>query len=92
MGWRVNFSGKAAKQYRGLSAGVKESSDALIREIERQGPVRGNWKNYGKLGNECHHCHLKSGRPTYVACWEVVDKTEKIVEVYYVGTHEKAPY
>jgi hypothetical protein len=36
-------------------------------------------------------CHLKKGRPTYVACW-TVDKKNKVIEVYYAGTHEKAPY
>ncbi|MEA3429487.1 MAG: helix-turn-helix transcriptional regulator [Thermodesulfobacteriota bacterium] len=33
----------------------------------------------------------KKGRPTYVAVWEVVDKKIRLVEVSYVGTHEKAP-
>jgi len=28
---------------------------------------------------------------TYVACWRVY-KREKLIEVYYAGTHEKAPY
>jgi hypothetical protein len=32
------------------------------------------------------------GRPTYVAVWEAQDKKIKLVEVLYVGTHEKAPY
>ncbi len=31
-------------------------------------------------------------RRTYVCCWEVIDKRMKITEIYYVGTHEKAPY
>lgn len=65
---------------------------ALVQEIQQTGPVRGSWKNYSKLGKLRHYCHLKAGRPTYVACWEVVDKQIKIVEVYYVCTHEKAPY
>ncbi len=39
-----------------------------------------------------HHCHLKKGHPTYVVCWRVTSKQLKTVEVYYVGTHEKAPY
>lgn len=34
----------------------------------------------------------KGGKPTYVACWYIKDKKVKIVEIYYVGTHEKAPY
>lgn len=92
MGWRVGFSGKATKQYQEVSELVREAVILLAHEIEARGPVRGNWKNYGKLGGESHHCHLKSGRPTYVACWEVIDKAEKKVEITYVGTHEKAPY
>ncbi len=93
MGWRVVFSGKAAKRYRELPEGVKTIVILLVKEIELLGPVRGNWKSYGKLeGGERHHCHLKSGRPTYVACWRVLNKPERLVEVYYVGTHEKAPY
>jgi len=36
--------------------------------------------------------HLKKGNPTYVAVWRVTDKTVKLVEIRYAGTHEKAPY
>ena len=71
---------------------VKQSLVALIREIEVQGPVRGNWPNYGKLGPTRHHCHLKRGRPTYVAVWDVRDSQQRLVEVTYVGTHARAPY
>ena len=71
---------------------VQQSLVALIREMEVQGPVRGNWPNYGKLSPTRHHCHLKKGRPTYVAVWEVRDSKQRLVEVIYVGTHEKAPY
>lgn len=71
---------------------VQQSLVALIREIEVGGPVRGNWPNYGKLGLTRHHCHLKRGRPTYVAVWEVRDSKQRLVEVTYVGTHERAPY
>jgi hypothetical protein len=88
----VVLSGKAAKMYRKLPESIKDIVILLAKEIELFGPVRGDWKNYGKLGGELHHCHLKSGRPTYVACWRILDKTERLVEVYYVGTHEKAPY
>lgn len=92
MNWRVFFSGKASKMYRKLPESIKEIVILLAKEIELLGPVRGDWKNYGKLGAELHHCHLKSGRPTYVVCWRILDKTERLVEIYYVGTHEKAPY
>lgn len=49
-------------------------------------------KQRAKLSNGDHHCHLKKGHPTYVVIWQVTDKTIKLVEVTYVGTHEKAPY
>lgn len=65
---------------------------ALIREIELSGPVRGNWPNYGPLGHNRRHCHIKKGSPTYVAVWEVGDKEIKLVEVTYAGTHQNAPY
>jgi hypothetical protein len=60
--------------------------------------MRKNWPNFGPLYKQkgvpdnAYHCHLKQGRPTYVACWKIEDKKVKIVEVYYVGTHENAPY
>ena len=63
-----------------------------MMDIQLNGPVRGNWKNYGKLSNSKHHCHIKSGKPTYVICWKIIDHSTRTVEVYYVGTHEKAPY
>ena len=75
-----------------LPEAIQAAVDALAMDIQLNGPVRGNWKNYGKLSATQHHCHVKKGRPTYVVCWEVIDKTIRIVEVYYVGTHEGAPY
>lgn len=92
MSWEVMFHRKAEKQKRDLPKSVQEKLAALVFELEVAGPIRGNWKNYSKLSGEQHHCHLKAGRPTYVACWEVKDKKVQILEVYYVGTHEKAPY
>ncbi len=61
-------------------------------EIEVNGPIRGNWPNYSKLGANKHHCHLKKGQPTWVAVWEEKNSQIKFVEVTYAGTHEKAPY
>jgi hypothetical protein len=37
-------------------------------------------------------CHLKRGRPTYVAMWRELKAEERTIEVIYAGTHEKAPY
>ena len=92
MPWRVTVHKKVAKGLARLPGAVQESLITLLREMEQHGPVRGNWPNYSRLGTERHHCHLKKGRPTYVAIWRVNDPSTRWVEVVYVGTHEKAPY
>jgi hypothetical protein len=88
----VTMSRAAEKRKAELSKPVCQMLYALIGDIEAGGPIRGDWPNYGKLVDGKHHCHLKKGQPTYVAVWEVMDKKIKLVEVQYVGTHEKAPY
>jgi mRNA-degrading endonuclease RelE of RelBE toxin-antitoxin system len=92
MRWTVEIHRRVARQLRRLPRAVQASLYGLVRDIEAQGPVRGNWPNYGKLSQDRHHCHIKKGRPTYVAVWEVTDAAIRLVEVIYVGTHEKAPY
>ena len=85
--WTVKVGKRAFKN---VPESVLESLQFLISELE-YGPETPNWSNYCKLNKYSYHCHLKRGRPTYVACW-TADKTTKTIEVYYVGTHEKAPY
>jgi mRNA-degrading endonuclease RelE of RelBE toxin-antitoxin system len=92
MKWRVRYSHKAAKQAHKLPQAVLRALDFLIADIELGGPARGDWPNYGKLADKLHHCHLKKGHPTYVAAWSEEDEDVRLVEVRYVGTHEKAPY
>jgi mRNA-degrading endonuclease RelE of RelBE toxin-antitoxin system len=90
--WQITLSKKAAKQIKALPKKPKENLYVLLRDIELHGPTRGDWPNYSKLGPGRHHCHFKKGRPTYVAIWEVRDRTIRLIEVTYAGTHEKAPY
>ena len=90
--WTVKMSRSAEKQKMKLSKPVQQILFALLHDIETAGPVRGDWPHYGKLSESKHHCHLKKGNPTYVAVWVEIDKKVKLVEVTYVGTHEKAPY
>ena len=80
-----------------MSEDARDAMDALHLDLEEDGPVQTPWPNYSKFKNQGknvdkRHCHLLKGKPTYVACWQVLDKKKKILEVYYVGTHEKAPY
>jgi mRNA-degrading endonuclease RelE of RelBE toxin-antitoxin system len=88
MAWEVFYSSKATKQYKKIPEDIRLIMDLLAAEIELKGPVRRNWKNYSKLSDGSHHCHLTY---RYVACWRETKKGI-IVEVYHVSTREKAPY
>jgi hypothetical protein len=92
MGWTVTIARKVEKALKALPKHVADAAVALAKEIAVAGPYRANKPHYGPLSKTKFHCHLCGGRPTYVACWEITDKNGKKVEVYYVGTHENAPY
>jgi mRNA-degrading endonuclease RelE of RelBE toxin-antitoxin system len=95
-GCTVNTS-KVDKDLQKLPEKIQLLAAMLFSEIEKAGHIRKNWANFGPLRKTkgipegSYHCHLKKGRPTYVACWSV-DKKQKLVRIFYVGTHEKAPY
>lgn len=89
--WTVKLHRKTEKQVLKLPALAIAALFELMDCIRNNGPVRGDWPNYSKLDGDRHHCHLKKGRPTYVAVW-VEDKQTITVEIIYAGTHEKAPY
>ena len=92
MTWTVKLTNRAAKQYKKLPKAVRDNIDALMIEIRMAEPVRGNWPHYSKLSDTEHHCHVKRGKPTYVAVWREDKEEIRLVEVVYAGTHEKAPY
>jgi mRNA-degrading endonuclease RelE of RelBE toxin-antitoxin system len=89
--WTVQIHRHVQKTYRQLPERVRKELSTLLFEIRYKGPIQGNWKNYSKLNKNQHHCHIKGGHPTYVCCWREIPNLRK-VEVYYLGTHENAPY
>ena len=91
MPWTVKISPKVNKKLRTFPQKVRDAYAALEREIELYGR-EGNRPNYGKLGSARHHCHLRREKTACVAVWEEAAGEIRIVEVIYVGTHEKAPY
>ena len=92
MSWTVTVKKKVQKRAKRLPIEIRKILVTLLAEIEAYGPYRNKWQNYGSLGGNRYHCHLKKGKPTYVAVWEIKDKEVRLVEVSYVGTHERAPY
>ena len=95
--WTVNLSRAARKQFNKLNLDAVAALRLLVDDLIHYGPAPGKgWRNYSKLrakkGEDLRHCHLTGKHPTYVCCWKVVNKKIKIIEIYYVSTHEKAPY
>lgn len=96
--WKIFYTRAAYKQLKLLPERVLDSLTLLIRNMESKGPIQNDWPHFSPLGKtknipvNSYHCHIKSGRPTYVVCWQITNKTIKIIEIFYVGTHENAPY
>jgi hypothetical protein len=101
MEWIVVFATtkveKTARDAKKLPPKAQEKLFRLIHEIRESGPIQPMWPHYSELVRQSwqrsnekrYHCHILGRR--YVACWRVIDK-QVFVEVYYVGTHENAPY
>ena len=92
--WTVTTTGKARKQKEKLPSSIKDALYFLELELQELGPQRSNWPHYGGITGkpDMHHCHLNRGKSRYVAVWKVTDKTVKLMEIRYVGTHEDANY
>lgn len=93
--WTVAFSKDASKQYKKLERSgskILDVIDFLALDLQKNGPLLPSWPHYTPLGKDHFHCHLRKGHPTYVACWKILSKQTRQIEVYYVGTHENAPY
>jgi hypothetical protein len=92
--WTVIFSGRARKKAQRLPEKVSASLKLLVKDLQLRGPILRQWPNFGEITGRpgCYHCHLKKGRPTFVAIWKVTATEIKLIEVRYVGTHEGADY
>jgi len=92
MAWAIRLTSDVRKRLKRLPKSIDEIFQYLLAEMRLSGPVKPDWPSYGKLRENCYHCHLQRGRPTYVAVWRVLSKRDKVIEVTYVGSHEKAHY
>lgn len=97
--WTVLIAPTARRQIKHLPKKVDEAFQLLLMELKKEGPLRANWPHFSSLSKQkklipgnAYHCHIKRGKPTYVACWTIQDKKIKMMEIFYVGTHENAPY
>lgn len=88
MKYGVKVKKKVARVLKKLPADVQKLFFLLIADLQADGPIQKSWRNFSPLGKDRYHCHLNY---RYVACW-TCRKNEIIIEVYYVGSREKAPY
>jgi len=88
MKYEVRIKRKAEKNLYRLSLEVRQLFFLLVEDLKESGPIQRDWKNFSKLGENEYHYHLNY---SHVACWTWEKNTIEI-EVYYVGSREKAPY
>lgn len=70
MTWEVEFVRSAKKKKENLPSKIKDALAYLVAELEKAGPIRKNWPNFGPLEKSkkevppnAYHCHLKKGTP-----------------------------
>ncbi|MBL6955753.1 MAG: hypothetical protein ISR54_02860 [Chlorobium phaeobacteroides] len=88
MKYEVQIRKKVVRGLRKLPADVQKLLFLLVADLQADGPIQKSWRNFSPLGEDRYHCHLNY---RYVACW-TCRKKEITIEVYYVGSREKAPY
>jgi len=88
MNYQVRIKKKVERGLLKLPTDVQKLLFLLIADLQADGPIQKSWQNFSPLGSDKYHCHLNY---RYVACW-TCRKNEIEIEVYYVGSREKAPY
>lgn len=86
--YTVRITHKALKNLEKMPRSEQEKFFRLKTALETNGPEQPSFMNYSKLGADMYHCHLSR---KWVACWKNESGT-LIIEVYYVGSRESAPY
>ena len=77
-----------ARGLKKLPSSVQKLFFLLLADLQSDGPIQKSWRNFSSLGKDRYHCHLNY---SYVACWTCRDN-DIVIEVYYAGSREKAPY
>jgi len=86
--FEVEIKKKELKKLKKIPERVQKKLRLLVLDLEEKGPVLLKWSNFSKLSENEYHCHLTY---SYVACWRN-EEGKLVIEVYYVGSREKAPY
>ena len=88
MSFKVKTTKQVEKNIKKLPENIKKKFNVLLEDLRDKGPILKNWKNFSAIGTNKYHCHLAYH---WVACWRC-EKKSIIIEVYYAGSREGAPY
>ena len=89
MSYTIKIKKSVLKSLKKLPVEIQNRFEILTKVLRQSGPKGAHiFKNYSNLGKNEYHCHLTYH---YVACWKC-EKGTITIEVYYVGSREKAPY
>ena len=88
MKYRIKIKKKVTRGLKKLPKKIQKLLFLLIEDLKADGPIQKSWQNFSPLEENKFHCHLTY---RYVACW-AWRQGEIEIEVYYVGSREKAPY
>ncbi|MBT4504371.1 MAG: hypothetical protein HOC74_41985 [Gemmatimonadetes bacterium] len=86
--YEVIIKKKTLKNIRRMPAPIQKKMANLAEDLRDKGPIRSDWPNFSKLGKNEYHCHLSH---SWVACW-YHERNTVVIEVYYAGSRENAPY
>ena len=86
--YSVVLTAKTKKMIKKMPVEIQDVFTLLVEDIKQNGAILKNWRNFSALGKNKYHCHLKYN---WVACW-IWEKGTFIVEIYYAGSRENAPY
>ena len=86
--YKVLIKNNVIKRIEKMPQKVQEKMTLLVMDLRDKGPFRPEWPNYSKLSNDEFHCHLSYN---WVACWKYKKKSI-VIEVYYAGSRQNAPY
>ena len=86
--YRVVIKKKVLKNISKLPKKIQKYLADLVEDLKDLGPIQKQWTNFSTLGKNEYHCHLDYH---WVACWKS-ENDSLIIEVYYAGSRENAPY
>lgn len=88
MSFTVGWKKRIEKDIKKMPQREQDKFAQLVYDLIENGPIQKKWPNFSNLGANKYHCHLSYH---WIACWRT-ESENIIIEVYYVGSRENAPY